>query len=381
MRILGFERNRGACNHHRIVQPLYKLLQHEKANILTIHPDNVVDLEFVNQKIMESEIIVFQRPADAAWLNFIKTARKHGKLIVADYDDDPFNVSPWNESYRYWGTEEQFRETEEGDVIPLWRDGEDNFHIEKNISRHNYFKASFKKVDMVSTTTPLLAETFKKLNKNTVVLPNVIDFSIFPKVEMVKKEIRIGWQGGGSHYEDLFMVAPVIKRIAKQYKNVKFVYFGDVRFHGLFKDIPQAQLEWHSWVSHAAYPYKLACLNLDIGLCPLTDTDFNRKKSAIKYFEYSAMRIPTIASNIPPYTPVITNGQDGVLVENTKNAWYNQMVELIESRGLTRGLRKRLAERAYDNVYENHNADKKVHLWAEAFEGLLKKDITEMVEV
>ena len=84
MRILGLERSQGACNQYRIVQPLYKLHQHQLADILTIHPDNATDMEFITEKIIEAEIILFQRPTDETWLNFIKVARKYGKLIVAE---------------------------------------------------------------------------------------------------------------------------------------------------------------------------------------------------------------------------------------------------------------------------------------------------------
>ncbi len=375
MRILGLERSQGACNQYRIVQPLYKLHQHKLADILTIHPDNAGDMDFITEKIIEAEIILFQRPTDESWLNFIKIARKYGKLIVADYDDDPFNTSPWNPAYRFYGVANVYHKTDMGDTIPLWEAGQEGFSIEDNIRRRDCFRASFKKCDMVSCTTPILAETFKKINKNTAVLPNALDFDLFPQVEMVKKEIRIGWQGGSSHYEDLYMVSKAIKAILKKHDNVKFIFFGDMRFYGLFKDIPEDKIEWHSWLSFKAYPYKLACLNIDIGLCPIVDNIFNRNKSAIKYFEYSAMRIATIASNIPPYTEVMTAGENGLLVSDDQ--WFMAMEDMIGDVEK----RRKLADKAYDNVFENHNADKKVHLWRDTYESLLKKDVAKMVEV
>ena len=374
MRILGFERSVGAANHYRVVQPLYKLQQHKLAEILTIHPQNAQDLEFVTEKIVEADIILFQRPQDDRWFDFIKVAQKHGKIIVSDYDDHPFIVSPLNPAYRYYGTSEAQYKWPDGKSDMLWVNGEDGFNIEDNITRQDYFKAAFKRSDMVSASTPILQKIFLTLNKNSLVLPNLIDFDLYPKVEYVKKEIRIGWQGGASHYEDLFMVAPAIKQIIKKYDNVKFVFFGDMRFYGLFKDIPKNKIEWHSWMQFVAYPYKLATLNLDIGLCPVIDNEFNRNKSAIKYFENAVFKVPVIASDIPPYSPVVTHLKDGLLVN--KDGWYDAIEYLIKDKKL----RDRLAKNAYDNVYENHNADKKVHLWAEAYEKLLKKDVTELVE-
>ena len=375
MRILGVERSQGACNHYRVVQPLYKLKQNKLADILTIHPQNAENYDFVLDKIMEAEIIFCQRPADDSWYNLIKSAQKAGKIIVVDYDDNPFETSPWNPSYKYYGTEERFYKFDDGREVALWADGENGFDIETNIRRRDLFRAAFKKSDMVTCTTPILADTFKKINPNVKVLPNLIDFDMWTQEhEFKKNKIRIGWQGGASHYEDLYMVAPAIREIIKKHKNVTFVFFGDMRFHGLFKDLPQDQIEWHSWVQHVAYPYKMQTLNLDIGICPLIDNVFNRNKSAIKYYEYSAINVPTVASDISPYSEVIDDGKDGLLVKDGE--WVLALEGLIKDTGA----RNKMAQLAYDNVRENHNADTKAHLWHDAFQDVMKRD-GEILEV
>lgn len=375
MRILGLERGQGACNHYRIVQPLYKLKQQGLAEILTIHPQNAESLEFVTEKILEADVILFQRPADDKWFNLLKIAQKHGKIIVVDYDDNPFETSPLNPAYKWYGTKSVLFKWPDGREDILWQDGVDGFNIEANITRRDYFRASFKRADMVSTTTSILQDTFKEINKNTVVLPNLIDIGLFPQIECVKKEIRVGWQGGVSHYEDLFMVSLAIKEIIKKYENVKFVFFGDTRFYGLFKDIPQDRIEWHSWVQNVAYPYKLATLNLDIGICPLIDNVFNRAKSAIKYLEYSAIGVPTIASDMPPYSKVITDGKDGILAD--EDEWFNAIEGLVNDK-IKRNV---LVKNAFENIKENHSADKFAYLWRDMYEKVLKQDVVEMMEI
>ena len=378
MRILGIEKDGGANNHYRILQPLYKLQEHGLANILTIRSEAMIDLEFATEKIMEAEIILLQCPFGTEWLNLIKVVRKHGKIFVLDYDDDPFYVSPFNPAYRHFGTEEaSYDFGGEGEKVPIWEDQVNGFFIERNITRRDIFKTAIKNADMVSATTDILKDRFSLLSKNAVALPNLMDFDLYPKCDFKKKEIRIGWQGGSSHYEDLYMIHGVIRKILEKFPDVKLVFWGDMRFHGLFKGIPPERIEWHSWVSHNAYPYKLATLNLDIGLCPLVDNDFNRNKSAIKYFEYTAIGTPTIASNMPPYSPVMTNDKDGMLVNNDSDSWYYAIVELIKN---TRK-RQALAKNAYDNVAENYSIDKKIHLWHDAYDKLLKKKVEDLVEV
>jgi glycosyltransferase involved in cell wall biosynthesis len=349
-----------------------KLRELGLADAMTIKEADILHSpEFANQKVMEADIVLFQRPATEEWLKFVKVAQKAGKIIVVDYDDDPFNTNPLSPAYRFYGTEDVAMKWEDGKTDMLWQDGIDGFNIEQNIRHRDLFRANFKKADMITCTTDILGDSFRKINPNTVVLPNLVDFSLYPKVEYVKKGVRILWQGGSSHYEDLYMVKDALVRILKKYPDVVFVYFGDMRFKNLFKDAPQSQIEWHSWVSHQVYPYKLATLNCDIGLCPVTDNIFNRNKSAIKWMEYSLMGMATIASNIPPYSTVIEGGRAGILVND--DLWFDAMEQLIKDKAH----RESIAYYAREEVHANHNADTKAFLWKNAYERLLKAELVE----
>lgn len=379
MKILGIERDNSACNLYRIYQPLCKLDEHNMAKVVTIDDGKLLGTPRAVTTMLESDIIVFHRPASEEWFKFIKICQKHGKIIVCDYDDDPFNTHPMNPYYQYIGTEEVEYVWSDGTKEMLWsknpmEHGGRFLNIEQNIRRRDLFRASFRAADLVTTTTDYLADKLKSINPNTVVLPNLMDMSAYPDIECVKKEIRIGWQGGYSHYEDLWIIKDAIKDILRKYNNVKFVFCGDMRFYGLFRDVPIDRVECHSWVKMEAYPYKLATMNLDIGLCPLVDNEFNKNKSAIKYFEYSMCKSATIASHMLPYSPVITDGKDGLLSD--ENGWFNAMERLI----LDKQLRIDIGHNAYENIKENHNADKKAHLWLDAYDKLMKKDVSEELQ-
>lgn len=377
MKILAIERDETACNHYRIIQPLAKLKEFEMADVCFLREDAGLASDFAAQKVLESDIILVPRPASESWFKFLKLCRQHGKIIINDYDDDPFNTSPLNPYYRFVGVEEVLYQWPDGTKDWLWQDGMSDsfgnpgwFNIEKNIQSRDMFRLNFKKADLVTCTTDILKETLSTINPNTVVLPNLIDLNLYPKCEFVKKEIRIGWQGGVSHYEDLWLVHKAVERICKKYDNVKFVFFGDYRFYGLFKNIPDSKIEWVSWVRKNAYPYRLATLNLDIGLCPIVDNVFNRNKSAIKFFEYSAVGAATIASNLPPYNVVMNHGVDSLLVEESEDAWFDAIDNLIQNKEL----REKLSKNAYENIEQNHNADKSVYLWRDAYQNILKNE-------
>ena len=382
MKILGIERDKTACNFYRVLQPLSKLDEQGLAEVHMIREDQLGE-ERAKDMALWADVLVFQRPATESWFNFIKLCRKIGKVIVSDYDDDPFNTSPLNPYYQYVGTEEVSWQWPDGTKEWLWSEqmvsasGKRIFNIEKNIAHRDMFRLNFKKSDLVTCTTDILRDEFLTINPNVAVLPNVIDPAFFPQVPGISKgEVRIGWQGGASHYEDLYLVKDVVRDILAKNPSVKFVYFGDMRFQGLFKECNQAQIEWHPWVGHNVYPYKLALLNLDIGLCPLVDNRFNRNKSAIKWMEYSQMGIMTVASDIPPYAPVIKQYETGFLVNEQHSEWMDAVQEAIDNVEL----RRKVAARAKEDVYENNNADKKAHLWLEAYERAMKGSPVEVTK-
>lgn len=349
------------------------MLERKLADVALIHQrelgtDRAISLA------TEADIIVFQRPANEDWLNFIRVCRKHGKYIVSDFDDDPFNTHPLNPFYQYVGTEPVEYKWPDGTKEWLWSEdmisgtGNKIFSIERNIQFRDMFRLNFKKSDLVTCTTDLLRDEFLKLNPNVKVLPNCIDFGFFPIMpEIVKHEIRIGWQGGYSHYEDLYQIIPVIEKILSKHDNVKFVYFGDQRFRGLFKGCDQNKIEWQDWCSHDVYPYKLSMMNLDIGLCPLSDNKFNWTKSAIKWMEYSTVGMATVASNVSPYKDIIKNGETGILC-SSNDEWEESISSLI----LDKQRRILMAKKAFSSVYEEHNLDSKCHLWLEAYQEVLK---------
>lgn len=378
MRIFSTQRDTTACNFYRIHTPLDHLCEKGLAELAMTY-DYQLGSEQAVDAALWSDLIVMHRPASEDWFKFIKLIQKTGKLFVADYDDNPFKTSPLNPFYGNIGVEEVEYVWPDGRKEWLWRDGQTSqksgkviFNIEKNINYRETFRANFKKADMVTCTTPELAEDFKLINQNTVVLPNLITPEWFPSIpNWDKKEIRIGWQGGASHYEDLFFIQPVIEKILAKHNNVKFVFFGDLRFQGLFKNCDQNKIEWNSWVSHEVYPYKIALLNCDIGLCPLVDNEFNRAKSAIKWMEYSMVNMASVASNIPPYSTVMKDGETGLLCNEDEKQWEDAIDRLI----LDKSLRQTLASNAKDEVLKNHNIHTKVHLWQEAYANLLNPQV------
>ena len=71
---------------------------------------------------------------------------------------------------------------------------------------------------------------------------------------------------------------------------------------------------------------------------------FNSCKSIIKFIEYSALGIPGIFSNVPPYKDRLISYKNCILAENTEFSWYQSFVELATNNRLNQKIRSQ----AYD---------------------------------
>lgn len=219
---------------------------------------------------------------------------------------------------------------------------------------------TIKAADVVTTTTEYLADQLKHLNKNVVVIPNSIEPEWF-KVKGQKNEseyVRIGWAGSITHIKDLEMISPVLNAILRKNENVKLVMCGDTRLTDLIRD--KSRLELFDPVPIEVYPMRLASMQMDIGICPLVDSEFNRCKSPIKALEQAWLGIPSVCS------PTVYSTLPFVEIANNDSEWIEKLQALIDSSKK----RERMGEKAQEYVHKTYNLEKNVELWHKTFEAL-----------
>lgn len=229
---------------------------------------------------------------------------------------------------------------------------------------------SFADVIVVSTE-PLkhrMEKHFKdvhNLDKRVVVLPNMNDIRDwdFPIKEGDPNKIFIGYPGSNSHHDDIALVAPIIGKLMKKYKNLYFEVIGaiDKAQLYLFKDWDSDSFNRCNFISGTwtfkEYPELIAKTGWDIGIAPLVDSPFTRCKSHIKWMEFSMFKIPVIASMVYHYfmdigdRRTIIHDETGLLV--SKIEWEDALESLINDEQL----RKRLGSSAYEFIKNNWQYD------------------------
>lgn len=223
--------------------------------------------------------------------------------------------------------------------------------------------------DALIVSTPYLAEQYKGRNEHIYVIPNSMDLKAWDAASQRKTagRLRIGWIGGGTHNADLEMVKPALEEIVSKNENVWFYCI-----HGApksFEGIPR--FYWtRKWSKINLYPRFMASFKFDIGIAPLVDNNFNRGKSNLRWLEYSALKVPCVASPLPDFVRSITEGKTGFLA-NDLEAWKTSLQSLIDSEDL----RINVGKQAYQEVKERFNVRKTSTQYMRLLKGISDGDL------
>lgn len=383
-----------ACVYYRVEVPFLGLMKLGLAQCFEDRGKHHFDKEEMDKQailsMLTSDIDLFYSMGGEEGMSVLKTlgGMKTGTLmgkvvyppsVVYDIDDNLDWVHPFNSTYACYGVR-----TEAGDLltpghqvgtklangkeIVMWQDqvttGEKGyvFDIQRNLTFNQKLHEFASRCDGFTTPSPHLLKYHRENHgyPEGYVFPNSIvpEHWYFPKFAPRKKEIRVLWQGGGSHHSDWFWLKGPMQYIAKKYPHVKFVLFGTV--YDWIKDaVPEKQMETHDWIPYEAYKSHRAILDCDINLCVLRDDEFSRSKSAIKFYEGSIGHRPeaTLAPNMSPYNEEIIDGETGLLYDPSSDprvmaeSFAANLEELIKNVEL----RRKVAENAKKWVLENRH--------------------------
>jgi glycosyltransferase involved in cell wall biosynthesis len=338
--------------------------------------------EMMADDIAWADTIVFFFPHSKTPYKVIDSILALGaeKKIIVDADDYTFAVSPLNPAYVVHGMRNVWVNDK-----PMWIDGV-NFSIKDSYAMHKYLLACMYASSAMTVTTSQLANAYSPFLRSpdrAWVLPNSLNLNAYKMWERKadKDEIRIGWFGGSSHIEDLIMVVEPLNRILEKYKKAKFVWYGQ-DFPNVRNKFSSDRVEFHPWTDMGAFFGKIGSLDIDIGLCPIVDNDFNKGKSNLKQLEFGVFSVPSVVSKIAngPYN-MTRNGIDGMVVdcsdgvEGISDQWFTQMERLVADEGLRRSLGGE-----FRSVVEScYNIERNSGLWEECYQdcntGLLENEI------
>ena len=313
-RILYAPSDRGACVWYRCLTPGTALTD----------AGHSVRVEWVlEQDVVDAcDVLVAQRSSHPDIVSVFEYAQSRGTRTVYDIDDDLWNVSPQNPAHYHWHQETPQR----------------------------VLNALVRAADVVTTTTPALAERIRTFNKNVVVIPNMLPEKYWPasrKVLVHENPLVIGWAGSRTHEEDFAVVSGALAEILRRYPDV------ELHLAGASED----WLEPHERIRHLPPvpigQYANLIADFDIALAPLKVSRFNHCKSDLKVLEYSMIGLPVVATKVDSYKSFIRHGQNGMLANSAKD-WLTSISRLIEEPGLRESLAENARASAERRLMRDH---------------------------
>lgn len=233
----------------------------------------------------------------------------------------------------------------------FWQVSKDNPSANVSNAMKDQYEGMIRAADAIITPSNVLAKKFKKFKKPVFICPNGVDPQVYLPRPNESEVLTIGYMGAASHWGDLTIIGEVISALSEKYQFVFKVYglVGEsleaamYAYNRILRDgtMPEKnayyrsalafynQLKnvrmWHvPFMPPELHPTVLTRSDFDIALAPLEDTEFNRGKSCIKFYEYAATGSVTLASNVEPYSEEV-----GYLAKNTFKDWYNKLEKLI----------------------------------------------------
>lgn len=238
--------------------------------------------------------VVLSRPIDDSGLQAVGWLADTGHRVVVDMDDD-------------------------FDNIPLTH----GIHGRVDTS---YTHASCKMADVVTTSTPALAQLYG--HGHGVVLPNCVPeryLSVLP--DWPHDASWVGWYGGShAHPEDLRITNGGVAR-ALEAAAAAFCFIGDRAESTWVRTCLKLRgdLILGGWYVLDKLPQAIS--NFTVGIVPLAGLLFNDSKSCLKMMELAACGVPVVASPTPDNRRLNNIGV-GVLAEYP-NDWFRQVKLLL----------------------------------------------------
>jgi glycosyltransferase involved in cell wall biosynthesis len=312
--IVGLPYQADGSGYHRIYLPFQNMERQSRHVVAVPAPGRRIPIPAVAE-LEEVDVLVMQRPAHNMGA---KVFERYGGHVARVYetDDDILTMETSNNAF---ATEPRALES---------------------------VRRCLRLAELVTVSTPYLAELYAPFNSNIAVLPNYVKASLLDMPVKAHDRVTIGWQGGISHLVDLCAVQDPLREVLDAHPDA------DMHWIGVdYSPLVRRPCRFTPWSDDVGDYYK--AMDFDIAIAPLADVPFNRAKSYLKALDAAARGIPVIAQDMEPYREFVEDGVTGYLVRSDAD-WVKRLTELINDGGARREMGAAAKKLAADYTMEGN---------------------------
>jgi glycosyltransferase involved in cell wall biosynthesis len=279
-----------------------------------------------------ADIWIFSRCRfDDSSIKLVAAGRKKHKLLCGDFDDRIF--APWDvDDSGYMRSRARPKST----------------ISQRQAAGERDWLRLLPAFEIVTVSTPGLADELTKLGVPTQVMRNAYDTEVQP----LAKRPRFGlsrillMSGTPTHDQDLRAIAEPLARFLGENPDVQCTLLGALQVAGPLRGLSNLKTQELLPVA------KLYDFIADFDLClvPLESTLFNDCKSALKFIECGAVSVPLLASPRREYRALVRDEENGFLAEDESESWYTKLCRLKAEPRLI----QEAAFAAHDSVVKQH---------------------------
>lgn len=179
----------------------------------------------------------------------------------------------------------------------------------------------------------MLVEAVRSKGGNPLFLPTPVDTVRFHPVERKpSNRIVIGWTGSSATHSCLNSLHAIWQPLAQRHPGLEFVFISNQRKgvdREAFSTLP---VRYFKWTPEREAEF---VQEMDIGIMPLEQDEFQRYKCGFKALQYMACGLPVVCTPIGAAQDIVDHNKTGFWA-STNEEWIEALSQLIQSSQLRR---------------------------------------------
>lgn len=280
-----------------VIEPLRFLASQDHLAFQYMDSQDVTD-----ETIQGADLLICIRGVEDKEIEIVNKAVNLNKKVIYYLDDDLLSIDI-TDTYNY----------------KYFNDPKIVSNINQLMLKSNYFW----------TNNPVLANKYGSIFEDSLLTDAP---ALLLREQAIRREynekVIIGYAGGMDHrnfFEEI-LYAPLDKLLKSHGNSIKVEVLGFEPYY-----MHQFNVDFFPYIeSYHQYKTFMFSRKWDIALAPLPNSPFHSCKYFNKFLEYGAIGAAGIYSNVSPFTLIIENYKNGLLVNNNVASWYKAMVKMVE---------------------------------------------------